>query len=75
MKSKEILAVKTIANDAAIAITAIVYDIEDAVYVAHICGDAIRHCQRPCKIRYNSSGDAYFIHFGRREYLRDYMRI
>ena len=75
MKNKKIIAVKTIANDAAIAITDIVYGIDDVIYIAHIYGDKIRHCKRPCKIRYNASGDPYFVHYGYREYLRDFMQV
>lgn len=74
MKNYVAIAFCPVFNDSAIVIYAIEYDIDDAVLVGDVCGDT-RKTPRLSRIRYNSKGDAYFMHYGRREYLRDYVRI
>ena len=68
------IAFRPVFNDAAIVIYAIEYGIDDAVLVGDVYGDT-RKTPHFSRIRYNVHGDAYFMHYGRREYLRDYMRI
>lgn len=60
--------------DAATVIYAVKYGIDDAVLVGDVYGST-RKIPRSSRIRYNAKGDAYFMHHGRREYLRDYIRI
>ena len=61
-------------NDAAIVIYAVKYDIGDAVLVGDVYGDT-RKTPHFSRVRYNIHGDAYFMHYGRRESLRDSVRI
>ena len=74
MKNYAAIASRPVFNDAAIVIYAIKYGIDDAVLVGDVYGDI---CKTPrlSSIRYNANGDAYFMHYGRREYLRDYIRV
>lgn len=74
MKNYVAIASRPIFADAATVIYAIEYGIDDAVLVGDVCGD-IRKVPRLSRIRYNMQGEAYFIHHGRREYLREYMWI
>ena len=74
MKNYAAIASSPVFNDAAIVIYAIEYGINDAVLVGDVYGDT-RKTPRFSSIRYNASGDAYFMHYGRREYLRDYIRV
>ena len=74
MKNYVAIASSPVFNDAAIVIYAIEYGIDDAVLVGDVYGDT-RKTPRLSSIRYNASGDAYFMHYGRREYLRDYIRV
>ena len=74
MKNYVAIASRPVFNDAAIVVYAIEYDIEDSVLVGDVYGDT-RKTPRFSRIRYNVHGDAYFMHYGRREYLRDYVRI
>lgn len=60
--------------DAATVIYAVEYGIDDAVLVGDVYGST-RKIPRLSRIRYNAQGEAYFMHYGRREYLREYMRI
>ena len=68
------IASRPVFNDAAIVIYAIEYGIEDAILVGDVYGDT-RKTPHFVRLRYNAQGDAYFMHHGRREYLRDYIRI
>ena len=74
MKNYVAIASRPVFNDAAIVIYAIKYGINDAVLVGDVYGDT-RKTSRLSSIRYNANGDAYFMHYGRREYLRDYIRV
>ena len=74
MKSYVAIASRPICNTAATVIYAVEYGIDDAVLVGDVCGDT-RKVPRFSRIRYNAQGDAYFMHYGRREYLHDYMRV
>ena len=73
MKNYVTIASRPVFNDAAIAIYAVEYGVDDSVLVGDVYGDTskIPHFSR---IRYNVKGDAYFMHYGRREYLREYVR-
>ena len=73
MKSDVAIASRTVFNDAAIIIYAIEYGVDDSVLVGDVYGDT-RKTPHFSRIRYNVQGDAYFMHYGRREYLRDYVR-
>ena len=74
MKNYVAIASRPVFNDAAIVIYAIEFVIDDAVLVGDVYGDT-RKTPRLSSIRYNASGDAYLMHYGRREYLRDYIRV
>ena len=74
MKNYVAIASRPIFADAATVIYAIEYGTDDAVLVGDVCGD-IRKVPHLSRIRYNAQGDAYFMHHGRREYLREYMRV
>ena len=73
MKNYVTIASRPVSNDAAIVIYAIEYGIDDAVLVGDVYGDT-RKIPHFSRIRCNAHGDAYFMHYGRREYLRDYVR-
>ena len=74
MKNYIAIASRPVFNDSSIVIYAIEYGIDDVVLVGDVYGDT-RKTPRLSHIRYNAQGDAYFMHYGRREYLRDYIRI
>ena len=74
VKNYVAIASRPVFNDAAIVIYAVEYNIDDAVLVGDVYGD-VRRTPHFVRIRYNTQGDAYFMHHGRREYLRDYVRI
>ena len=74
LKNYVAIASRPVFNDAAIIIYAVEYDIDDAVLVGDVYGDT-RKTPHFTRLRYNTHGDAYVMHPGRREYLRDYMRI
>ena len=74
MKNYIAIASRPIFADAATVIYAVEYGIDDAVLVGDVCGDT-RKIPHFSRIRYNMQGEAYFMHHGRREYLREYMRI
>ena len=74
MKSYVAIASRPVFNDSAIIIYAVEYGIDDTVLVGDVYGDT-RKTPRFSRIRYNTQGDAYFMHYGRREYLRDYVTI
>ena len=74
MKNYVAIASRPVFNDAAIVIYAVEYGIDDNVLMGDVYGDT-RKTPRLSRIRYNAQGDAYFMHYGRREYLRDYVRL
>ena len=74
MKNYVTIASRPVFNDAAIAIYAVEYGVDDSVLVGDVYGDT-RKTPHFSRIRYNANGAAYFMHYGRREYLRDYVRI
>ena len=74
LKNYVAIASRPVFNDAAIVIYAVEYGIEDAILVGDVYGDT-RKTPHFVRLRYNAQGDAYFMHHGRREYLRDYIRI
>ena len=74
MRNYFAIASRPVFNDAAIVIYAIEYGIDDAVLAGDVYGNT-RKIPHFSRIRYNVHGDAYFMHYGRREYLRDYVRI
>ena len=74
MKNYVAIASRPVFNDAAIVIYDVKYNIDDAVLVGDVYGDT-RKTPHFSRLRYNAQGDAYFMHHGLREYLRDYIRI
>lgn len=70
----EIYGVYGITNCFALLIIDIKYDIEDYVKVVLYDGETYT---RPtwCKVRYNAHGEAYFIKYKRRYYLKDIERV
>lgn len=74
MKNYIMIASKQTSAFGGIAIYAVEYGIDDAVLVGDEM-DGVRSIPRFSRLRYNMQGEAYFMHHGRREYLRDYMRI
>ena len=73
MKNYTMIASKATSAFGGIAIYAVEYGIDDAILVGDEV-DGVRSVPRLSRIRYNAKGDAYFMHHGRREYLRDYIR-
>ena len=74
MKNYAAIASRPVFNDTAIVIYAVEYGVNDSILVGDVYGDT-RKTPRLSSIRYNANGDAYFMHYGRREYLRDYIRV
>ena len=74
MKNYVAIASRPVFNDSAIVIYSVEYGVNDSILVGDVYGDT-RKTPRLSSIRYNASGDAYFMHYGRREYLRDYIRV
>lgn len=74
MKNYVAIASRPVFNDTAIVIYAVEYGVNDSILVGDVYGDT-RKTPRLSSIRYNANGDAYFMHYGRREYLRDYIRV
>ena len=74
MKNYVAIASRPVFNDTAIAIYAVEYGVNDSILVGDVYGDT-RKTPRLSSIRYNANGDAYFMHYGRREYLRYYIRV
>ena len=74
MKNYVAIASRPVFNDSAIVIYSVEYGVNDSILVGDVYGDT-RKTPRLSSIRYNASGDAYFLHYGRREYLRDYIRV
>ena len=74
MKNYVAIASRPVFNDTAIVIYSVEYGVNDSILVGDVYGDT-RKTPRLSSIRYNASGDAYFMHYGRREYLRDYIRV
>ena len=72
--NNKFLAVCTMSNFGGLGIISIEYGIEDTVTTAFDFGDGIRN-KSTAKIRYNAQGEDYFIKFGRRHYIRDFMRV
>lgn len=70
----KIYGVYSITNCFTLLIIGIKHDIEDCVKVALYDGET--HT-RPtwCKVRYNAHGEAYFIKYNRRYYLKDIERV
>ena len=74
MKNYVVIASKATSASGGIAIYAVKYGIDDAVLVGDEL-DGVKSVPRLSRIRYNTQGDAFFMHHGRREYLRDYIRV
>ena len=74
MKNYVAIASRPVFNDTAIVIYSVEYGVNDSILVGDVYGDT-RKTPRLSSIRYNASGDAYFMHYGRQEYLRDYIRV
>lgn len=74
MKNYVAIASRPMSNNSATVIYTIEYGINDAVLVGDVYGDT-RKIPHFSRIRYNDQGDAYFMHYRRREYLRDYVQI
>lgn len=68
------IAVCTMSNFGGLGIISIEYGIEDKITTAFDFGNGMENIST-AKIRYNAQGEDYFIKFGKRYYLRDFMRI
>lgn len=68
------IAVMGMTNFGGLGIISIEHGINDKVKTAFDFGDGMKNIST-AKIRYNASGEDYFVKFGRRYYLRDFMRI
>lgn len=73
MKKYNFIAVKGIANDAGIGIVSINYGINDTITSVFQYGEKQKK-PTTAKIRYSAAGDPYFMKYGRREYLNEYMK-
>ncbi len=72
--NKTIIASRSICNTLATVIYNIESGTEDKVLVGTV-GLEKEPVPHWCKIRYNSKGEPYFLHYGRREYLSEYMQM
>ena len=72
--NNKFLAVCTMSNFGGLGIISIEYGIEDTVTTAFDFGSGMKNIST-AKIRYNVKGEDYFIKFGRRHYIRDFMRV
>ena len=72
--TNNIIATYGISNNAGMAIFDIVYGIDDFVLAALFYGDKQTKTTKN-KIHYNSDGRAYFIKFGCRYYLDEFMHV
>ena len=73
--NRKVIASKCICNCIATVIYDIEYGINDKILVGEAVVDNGYTVPQWSVIRYNKKGEAYFNHFGRREYLSDYMRV
>lgn len=74
MENKKFIAVCPMSNFGGIGIISINYGIDDTVTTAFNFGDGIKNIST-AKLRCNAKGEDYFIKFGRRYYIRDFMRV
>lgn len=72
MESK-FLAILPMSNWGGLGIISIEYGIEDKVTTAFDFGNGMENISTD-KIRTNAKGEDYFIKFGRRHYIREFMR-
>lgn len=68
------IAVMGMNNFGGLGIISIEHGIDDTVTTAFDFGNGMKNIST-AKIRYNASGEDYFIKFGKRYYFRDFMRI
>lgn len=68
------IAICTMSNWGGLGIISIEYGIEDKVTTAFDFGNGIRN-KSTATIRTSAKGEDYFIKFGRKYYLKDFMRI
>ena len=68
------IAVCTMSNFGGLGIISINYGINDTLTTAFDFGNGMENIST-AKIRYNAQGEDYFIKFGRRYYLHDFMRV
>ncbi|GEM_PF-6216211 len=59
-------------NDSGLNISEIKHGIDDAVVFQDFCGDRLGR-KRTAKIRYNAKGEPYFISYGSRYYIKDFV--
>ncbi len=74
MKNKKFIAIHPMSNWGGLGIISIEHGIDDTITTAFDFGDGIKNIST-AKIRYNAQGEDYFIKFGRRYYMRDFMRV
>ena len=68
------IAVCPMSNFGGLGIISIEHGINDTVTTAFDFGNGMENIST-AKIRYNAKGEDYFIKFGRRYYIRDFMRV
>lgn len=68
------IAVCTMSNFGGLGIISIEHGINDKVTTAFDFGNGMENISTAI-IRYNAKGEDYFIKFGRRHYIRDFMRV
>ena len=68
------IAVCTMSNFGGLGIISIEHGINDKVTTAFDFGNGIENIST-AKIRTNAKGEDYFIKFGRRYYIREFMRV
>ena len=73
-KNNKFIAALPVSNFGGLGIISIEHGIDDMVTTAFDFGDGLEN-KSTAKIRYNASGEDYFIKFGRRYYLKDFMRV
>ena len=61
-------------NHGGIAVMEIMYDIDDYVMVCDNYGDGYKNITKNV-IKYNAKGEQYFVRYGKRYYLKDFIKL
>ena len=72
--NNKFIAIMGMHNFGGLGMISIEHGINDKVTTAFDFGDGLQN-KSTAKIRYNAKGEDYFIKFGRRHYIRDFMRV
>lgn len=73
-KEYKFIAVKALNNFGGIGIVNIVYGLNDTIVSGFDFGDGIKNVARS-RIRYNCNDESYFVRYGVKYFLSDFIRI